>query len=211
MIQPGTTGLRPCRKHRDGGPLKTNNGYFDRSPGKTTRVDNPVECPSIPVAEAARALITFSGAIIIPDIPGFHQKHPVCTVRQTLIDCTSALIGTGIGKTSFRGKSVRIPDECPMKFDFSVLLIEMKDTPDQRSIEFYPWSSLRSSTKRAGPTPYTDMNSLLKLFKWENPKASETSKGLRPQSNMRRATTIRSLCIQSLGVRPTSRRKISRR
>jgi alpha-glucosidase len=35
-----------------------------------------MECPSTLVAEAARTLITFSGATIIPDVPEFYQKYP---------------------------------------------------------------------------------------------------------------------------------------
>jgi alpha-glucosidase len=58
------------------GPIDMNNGFFDLRQGKTTRVDNPMECPSTLVAEAARTLITFSGATIIPDIPEFYQKYP---------------------------------------------------------------------------------------------------------------------------------------
>ena len=58
------------------GPIDMNNGFFDLRQGKTTRVDNPMECPSTVVAEAARTLITFSGATIIPDIPEFYRKYP---------------------------------------------------------------------------------------------------------------------------------------
>ena len=58
------------------GPIDMNNGFFDLRQGKTTRVDNPMECPSTVVGEAARTLITFSGATIIPDIPEFYQKYP---------------------------------------------------------------------------------------------------------------------------------------
>ena len=58
------------------GPIDMNNGFFDLRQGKTTRVDNSKECPSTLVAEAARTLITFSGATIIPDIPEFYQKYP---------------------------------------------------------------------------------------------------------------------------------------
>jgi len=58
------------------GPLDMNNGFFDLRQGPTTRVDNPKECPSTLVAEAARTLITFSGVTIIPDIPEFYQKYP---------------------------------------------------------------------------------------------------------------------------------------
>ena len=58
------------------GPIDMNNGFFDLRQGPTTRVDNPMECPSTLVAEAARTLITFSGATIIPDIPEFYQKYP---------------------------------------------------------------------------------------------------------------------------------------
>jgi alpha-glucosidase len=53
-----------------------NNGFFDLRQGPTTRVDNPMECPSTVVGEAARTLITFSGATIIPDIPELYQKYP---------------------------------------------------------------------------------------------------------------------------------------
>jgi alpha-glucosidase len=58
------------------GPIDMNNGFFDLRQGKTTRIDNPMECPSTVVGEAARTLITFSGATIIPDIPEFYQKYP---------------------------------------------------------------------------------------------------------------------------------------
>lgn len=58
------------------GPIDMNNGMFDLRQGKTTRVDNNQEVPSTVVSEAARTLITFSGATIIPDIPEFYQKYP---------------------------------------------------------------------------------------------------------------------------------------
>lgn len=58
------------------GPIDMNNGFFDLRQGPTTRVDNPMECPSTVVGETARTLITFSGATIIPDIPEFYQKYP---------------------------------------------------------------------------------------------------------------------------------------
>jgi alpha-glucosidase len=58
------------------GPLDMNNGMFDLRQGRTTRVDNPMECPSTLVSEAARTLITFSGATILPDVPEFYQKYP---------------------------------------------------------------------------------------------------------------------------------------
>ena len=58
------------------GPIDMNNGMFDLRQGPTTRVDNPLEVPSTVVAEAARTLIVFSGATIIPDIPESYQKYP---------------------------------------------------------------------------------------------------------------------------------------
>lgn len=58
------------------GPIDMNNGMFDLRQGRTTRVDNPMEVPSTLVSEAARTLITFSGATILPDIPEFYQKYP---------------------------------------------------------------------------------------------------------------------------------------
>ena len=58
------------------GPIDMNNGMFDLRQGRTTRVDNNQEVPSTVVSEAARTLITFSGATIIPDIPEYYQKYP---------------------------------------------------------------------------------------------------------------------------------------
>jgi hypothetical protein len=42
-------------------------GFFDLRQGKTTRVDNPMECQFTGVGEVARTLITFSGATIVQD------------------------------------------------------------------------------------------------------------------------------------------------
>jgi len=58
------------------GPIDMNNGMFDLRQGKTTRVDENQPVPSTVVSEAARTLIVFSGATIIPDIPEFYNKYP---------------------------------------------------------------------------------------------------------------------------------------
>lgn len=58
------------------GPVDMNNGMFDLRQGRTTRVDNNQEVPSTVCAEAARTLITYSGATVIPDIPEYYYKHP---------------------------------------------------------------------------------------------------------------------------------------
>ncbi len=58
------------------GPIDMNNGMFDLRQGRTTRVDNNQEVPSTVAAEAARTLITFSGATVIPDIPEYYLKYP---------------------------------------------------------------------------------------------------------------------------------------
>jgi len=58
------------------GPIDMNNGMFDLRQGKTTRVDENQPVPSTLVSEAARTLIVFSGATIIPDIPEYYQKYP---------------------------------------------------------------------------------------------------------------------------------------
>lgn len=58
------------------GPLDMNNGMFDLRQGKTTRVDENQPIPSTVVSEAARTLITFSGATILPDIPEMYRKYP---------------------------------------------------------------------------------------------------------------------------------------
>jgi len=58
------------------GPIDMNNGMFDLRQGKTTRVDENQPVPSTLVSEAARTLIVFSGATIIPDIPDYYKKYP---------------------------------------------------------------------------------------------------------------------------------------
>lgn len=58
------------------GPLDMNNGMFDLRQGRTTRTDCNLEVPSTLASEAARTLVTFSGATIIPDIPEYYQKYP---------------------------------------------------------------------------------------------------------------------------------------
>ena len=58
------------------GPLDMNNGMFDLRQGRTTRVDNSLEVPATLAAEAARTLITFSGATILPDIPEYYTRYP---------------------------------------------------------------------------------------------------------------------------------------
>jgi alpha-glucosidase len=56
------------------GPLDMNNGLADLT--QAGRVDNGSPVPSTLTAEAARTLIVFSGATIIPDIPEAYRKHP---------------------------------------------------------------------------------------------------------------------------------------
>ncbi len=56
------------------GPLDMNNGLADLT--QAGRVDHGVPVPSTLTAEAARTLIVFSGATIIPDIPEYYRKHP---------------------------------------------------------------------------------------------------------------------------------------
>ncbi|MDP4187736.1 MAG: glycoside hydrolase family 97 N-terminal domain-containing protein [Bacteroidota bacterium] len=58
------------------GPIDMNNGMFDLRQGKTTRIDENQPVPSTLVSEAARTLIVFSGATIIPDIPEYYKKYP---------------------------------------------------------------------------------------------------------------------------------------
>jgi hypothetical protein len=58
------------------GPIDMNNGMFDLRQGPTTRVDENQPVPSTLVSEAARTLIVFSGATIIPDIPEYYRKYP---------------------------------------------------------------------------------------------------------------------------------------
>jgi alpha-glucosidase len=57
------------------GPIDMNNGVVDMM--QRGRVDNPMAVPSTITAEAARTLITFSGATIIPDIPENYNRHPL--------------------------------------------------------------------------------------------------------------------------------------
>lgn len=58
------------------GPIDMNNGMFDLRQEPTTRIDENSPVPSTVVSEAARTLIVFSGATIIPDIPEFYNKYP---------------------------------------------------------------------------------------------------------------------------------------
>lgn len=58
------------------GPIDMNNGMFDLRQGNTTRVDENQPVPSTLVSEAARTLIIFSGATILPDIPEYYRKYP---------------------------------------------------------------------------------------------------------------------------------------
>ena len=58
------------------GPIDMDNGMFDLRQGKTTRVDENQPVPSTLVSEAARTLIVFSGATILPDVPEFYRKYP---------------------------------------------------------------------------------------------------------------------------------------
>jgi alpha-glucosidase len=56
------------------GPLDMNNGLADLM--QAGRSDNHSPVPSTLAGEAARTLIVFSGAIVIPDIPENYRKHP---------------------------------------------------------------------------------------------------------------------------------------
>ena len=56
------------------GPLDMNNGLADLT--QAGRVDQSQPVPSTLAAEAARTLIVFSGATVIPDIPENYRKHP---------------------------------------------------------------------------------------------------------------------------------------
>lgn len=58
------------------GPIDMNNGMFDLRQGNTTRTDENRPVPSTLVSEAARTLIVFSGATVIPDIPEYYRSHP---------------------------------------------------------------------------------------------------------------------------------------
>ncbi|MDH3067570.1 glycoside hydrolase family 97 catalytic domain-containing protein [Akkermansia sp. N21169] len=58
------------------GPLDMNNGMFDLRQGPTTRTDENKPVPSTLVSEAARTLIVFSGATILPDIPEYYTRYP---------------------------------------------------------------------------------------------------------------------------------------
>jgi len=56
------------------GPLDMGNGFASLT--QAGRVDNSSPVPSTLAGEAARTLIVFSGATIIPDIPENYQQHP---------------------------------------------------------------------------------------------------------------------------------------
>jgi alpha-glucosidase len=56
------------------GPVDMCNGVVDLN--QKGRVDEPSPVPSTVVSEAARTLIVFSGATVIPDIPENYRKFP---------------------------------------------------------------------------------------------------------------------------------------
>ncbi|WP_324679129.1 glycoside hydrolase family 97 protein [Hymenobacter sp. GOD-10R] len=56
------------------GPLDMGNGFASLT--QAGRVDNSSPVPSTLAGEAARTLIVFSGATILPDIPENYQQHP---------------------------------------------------------------------------------------------------------------------------------------
>jgi len=56
------------------GPLDMNNGFADLT--QADRADQGTPVPTTLTAEAARTLIVFSGATIIPDVPEYYRKHP---------------------------------------------------------------------------------------------------------------------------------------
>ncbi|WP_158798760.1 glycoside hydrolase family 97 protein [Pedobacter sp. L105] len=58
------------------GPIDMCNGMFDLRQGNTTRIDENQPVPSTVVSEAARTLIVFSGATVLPDIPEFYLQYP---------------------------------------------------------------------------------------------------------------------------------------
>lgn len=73
VFQPGTF-VTSVFVNMLAGPLDMSNGAMDMA--QKGRVDNSMPVPATITAEAARTLITFSGATIIPDIPENYNKHP---------------------------------------------------------------------------------------------------------------------------------------
>ncbi len=73
VFQPGTF-VTSVFVNMLAGPLDMNNGLADLT--QAGRVDHGVPVPSTLAGEAARTLIVFSGATVIPDIPEYYRKHP---------------------------------------------------------------------------------------------------------------------------------------
>ena len=73
VFQPGTF-VTSVFVNMLAGPLDMCNGLADLT--QAGRVDQPSPVPSTLAGEAARTLIVFSGATIIPDIPENYRKHP---------------------------------------------------------------------------------------------------------------------------------------
>jgi len=83
------------------GPIDMNNGMFDLRQGNTTRIDENKPVPSTVVSEAARTLIVFSGATIIPDVPEYYKKYPELLqfiAAQQMPWLESKTLGGEIGK-----------------------------------------------------------------------------------------------------------------
>ncbi|WP_343615672.1 glycoside hydrolase family 97 catalytic domain-containing protein [Flavobacterium sp.] len=134
------------------GPIDMNNGTFDME--QKGRVDNPMPVPSTITAEAARTLITFSGATIIPDIPENYNKYPELLtfiraqkqpwqesktisgeIGQYIVMARQAVDGNWLiaAATNEDGRSLRIPLTVLGKGTYKAMIIQDGKDADFRS------------------------------------------------------------------------------
>jgi len=144
------------------GPLDMNNGAFDME--QKGRVDNPMPVPSTITAEAARTLITFSGATIIPDIPENYNKYPDLLkfisaekqpwqesktisgeIGQYIVMARQAADGNWLiaAATNEDGRSLRIPLKVIGKGSYKAMIIQDGKDADFRTTKVsYETSSI---------------------------------------------------------------------
>lgn len=136
------------------GPVDMNNGFLDLRQGRTTRVDNNQEVPSTVAAEAARTLITYSGASVIPDIPEYYRMYPALldffsSQRQPWLE--SRTLDGAIGEyivmmrqpsdgtyligaaTNEEGRALQVPLDFLPKGEYSVVIAEDGEGADYRT------------------------------------------------------------------------------
>ncbi|MBO9593949.1 MAG: glycoside hydrolase family 97 catalytic domain-containing protein [Niabella sp.] len=171
VFQPGTF-VTAVFVNMLAGPLDMNNGVMDME--QKGRVDNPMPVPATITAEAARTLIVFSGATIIPDIPELYLKHPPLLKfisAQEMPWKESKTLSGAIGEyivmarksakdqwliaaaTNEQARTLRIPLDCLEKGCYEALIITDGNNADFRTNK----ESYTTTTRQVTPNQTIDV------------------------------------------------------